>query len=125
MSTVSIDLQDNNRVERTFGDATGRKKYSHMDLVYMVDGVDMQRGTVTAGNRCYYLKGPLVFLEQALIQLGLSLLAEKGFVPLYTPFFMKKEVMQEVAQLSDFDEMLYKVSYNGVVSFNPLIITQY
>jgi hypothetical protein len=28
---------------------------------------------------------------------------------IYTPFFMKKEVMQEVAQLSDFDEMLYKV----------------
>ena len=28
---------------------------------------------------------------------------------MYTPFFMKKEVMQEVAQLSDFDEMLYKV----------------
>jgi seryl-tRNA synthetase len=26
-----------------------------------------------------------------------------------SPFFMKKEVMQEVAQLSDFDEMLYKV----------------
>ena len=33
----------------------------------------------------------------------------KGFVPLYTPFFMRKEVMQEVAQLSQFDEELYKV----------------
>ena len=75
----------------------------------MIDGVDMQRGTSVAGNRCYYLKGPLVFLEQALIQYSLSILAEKEFVPLYTPFFMKKEVMQEVAQLSDFDEMLYKV----------------
>ena len=75
----------------------------------MIDGVDMQKGTSIAGNRCYYLKGPLVFLEQALIQYSLSILAEKEFVPLYTPFFMKKEVMQEVAQLSDFDEMLYKV----------------
>lgn len=28
---------------------------------------------------------------------------------LYTPFFMRKEVMQEVAQLSQFDEELYKV----------------
>ena len=25
----------------------------------MVDGADMQRGTVVAGNRCYYLKGVL------------------------------------------------------------------
>ena len=50
-------------MERTFGDASVKKRYSHIDLVYMVDGVDMQKGTVTAGNRCYYLKvnaGPLV-----------------------------------------------------------------
>lgn len=102
-------FQDNNRVERTFGDASVRKKYSHIDLVYMIDGADMQRGTATAGNRCYYLKGPLVFLEQALVQYALSVLDQEGFTPLYTPFFMKKEVMQEVAQLTDFDEMLYKV----------------
>ena len=37
------------------------------------------------------------------------MLHAKGYTPIYTPFFMKKEVMQEVAQLSDFDEMLYKV----------------
>ena len=39
-------------------------------------------------------------------------LVEKDFTPLYTPFFMRKDVMQEVAQLSQFDEELYKVSYN-------------
>ena len=32
---------------------------------------------------------------------------------MYTPFFMKKEVMQEVAQLSQFDEELYKVTGKG------------
>ena len=36
-------------------------------------------------------------------------LVKKDFTPLYTPFFMKKDVMQEVAQLSQFDEELYKV----------------
>nr|CDJ92766.1 Aminoacyl-tRNA synthetase domain containing protein [Haemonchus contortus] len=40
-------------------------------------------------------------------------LGEKGFTPLYTPFFMRKEVMQEVAQLSQFDEELYKVNSKG------------
>jgi len=54
--------------------------------------------------------GPLVFLEHALINFALQRLASKGYVPLYTPFFMRKEVMQEVAQLSQFDEELYKVS---------------
>lgn len=55
-------------------------------------------------------QGPLVFLEQALIQYALQSLRAKGYTPVYTPFFMRKEVMQEVAQLSQFDEELYKVS---------------
>ena len=40
-------------------------------------------------------------------------LCVKGYTPLYTPFFMRKEVMQEVAQLNQFDEELYKVSSKG------------
>lgn len=50
-----------------------------------------------------------MFLEHALIQHATRLLYEKGFVPLSTPYFMRKEAMQEVAQLSQFDEELYKV----------------
>ena len=60
----SICEQDENVVERTFGDCATRKKYSHVDLIHMVDGVDIERGTVTAGGRGYYLMGPMVFLEQ-------------------------------------------------------------
>jgi len=52
-------------------------------------------------------------LEQALINLALKLMLEKGYNPLYTPFFMRKEVMEEVAQLSQFDEELYKVIGKG------------
>ena len=56
-----------------------------------------------------FWQGPLVYMEQALINLALRMLDEKDYTPLYTPFFMRKEVMQEVAQLSQFDEELYKV----------------
>lgn len=56
-------------------------------------------------------KGPLVFLEQALINYALRMLHSKSYSMLYTPFFMRKEVMQEVAQLSQFDEELYKVRW--------------
>lgn len=55
-------------------------------------------------------QGPLVFLEQALIRLSLEMLYDRKYTALYTPFFMRKEVMQEVAQLSQFDEELYKVT---------------
>jgi len=49
-------VQDENRVERTYGDCSVLKKYSHIDLLHMIDGVEMQKATTVAGNRCYYLK---------------------------------------------------------------------
>ena len=52
-------------------------------------------------------------MEQAIINLALNRLFEKNYTPLYTPFFMRKDVMQEVAQLSQFDEELYKVIGKG------------
>ncbi|XP_047996635.1 serine--tRNA ligase, cytoplasmic [Leguminivora glycinivorella] len=107
------DDEEHNKVERTHGDCTVRTKYSHVDLICMIDGMDGDRGTVVAGGRGYYLKGPAVFLEQALVQLSLRMLLNKGYTPLYTPFFMRKEVMQEVAQLAQFDEELYKVIGKG------------
>ncbi|CAF1231091.1 unnamed protein product [Rotaria magnacalcarata] len=103
------DNEDNNVTERTFGDVETRKKYSHFDLMYMIDGYDGDRGAAIAGSRGYFMKGPAVFLEQAIIQLALRLLNDKDFEILYTPFFMRKDVMQEVAQLSQFDDELYKV----------------
>lgn len=87
------DDEDRNKVERTFGDCKGRKKYSHVDLIVMIDGMDGDRGAVISGGRGYYLMGAAVFLEQALIQLALRILNKKGYKPLYTPFFMRKEVI--------------------------------
>ncbi|NWX15186.1 SYSC protein, partial [Aegotheles bennettii] len=110
---ISNDEDADNKVERVWGDCSCRKKYSHVDLVVMVDGYEGEKGAVVAGSRGYFLKGPLVFLEQALIQFALQSLRAKGYTPVYTPFFMRKEVMQEVAQLSQFDEELYKVIGKG------------
>lgn len=32
------DNEDENKIERTFGDCEQRKKYSHVDLIHMIDG---------------------------------------------------------------------------------------
>ncbi|KAK0073993.1 hypothetical protein PV325_008913 [Microctonus aethiopoides] len=109
---VSND-EDENKIERKFGDCTQRKKYSHVDLIHMIDGMDGDRGAAVAGGRGYFLTGPAVFLEHALIQYALRKLFNKGYKPLYTPFFMRKDAMQEVAQLAQFDEELYKVVGKG------------
>uniref|UniRef100_U5EUR8 serine--tRNA ligase n=1 Tax=Corethrella appendiculata TaxID=1370023 RepID=U5EUR8_9DIPT len=105
--------EDENKVERTFGDCEKKLKYSHVDLIVMIDGMNGEKGAIVSGGRGYFLTGPAVFLEQALIQHSLHMLDKKGYTPLYTPFFMRKEVMQEVAQLSQFDEELYKVVGKG------------
>lgn len=109
---VSND-EDENRVERTWGNCETKGKYSHVDLIVMIDGMNAEKGAVVGGGRGYFLTGPAVFLEQALIQHSLHSLYAKDYTPLYTPFFMRKEVMQEVAQLSQFDEELYKVVGKG------------
>lgn len=108
-SVPVTDNEDFNRVERTFGDCEIKKKFNHVDLVELIDGYDGIRGAVVAGARGYFGKGPVVFLEQALINLALQMLDKKNYNVLYAPFFMRKEVMREVAQLSQFDEELYKV----------------
>lgn len=52
-----------NKVERVWGDCSCRKKYSHVDLVVMVDGYEGEKGAVVAGSRGYFLKVRAVTLE--------------------------------------------------------------
>jgi seryl-tRNA synthetase len=118
--------EDDNGLVRTWGDvpaSTGgpvtetdlakyTKRYSHVDLVAMIDGYDAERGSNVAGGRGYFLRNATVFLSNALQNLALRELFERGYVPLYTPFFMRKDMMTRVAQLSQFDEELYKVVGN-------------
>lgn len=93
-SSVPVsDNEDENKVERTFGDCSLKGKYSHVDLIVMIDGMNGEKGATVSGGRGYFLTGPAVFLEHALIQFSLHSLFEKGYTPLYTPFFMRKEVI--------------------------------
>lgn len=71
--------------------------------------VEFERGQNIAGHRGYFLKGPGVLLNQALINYGLTFLTSHEYTPLQPPFFMKQSIMQETCQLSDFEENLYKV----------------
>lgn len=108
------DDEANNAILRTFGDTdlgkSGDKKYlSHVDLISMIGGVDIERGSAISGSRGYFLLGPAIYLQQALIQFSLRFIDERDFQPIYTPFWMRKSLMAQVAQLSQFDDELYKV----------------
>jgi seryl-tRNA synthetase len=103
--------EDDNRIERTWGtpSRTGKELHHH-ELLYMIDGYDSEMGVTVAGHRGYFLKGVGVQLNQALINYALDILRARNYTALQPPFFMRKEVMAETAQLSQFDEELYKVS---------------
>ncbi|QEU58683.1 Ses1 [Kluyveromyces lactis] len=90
--------------------ATGAEaKLSHHEILLRLDGYDPERGVKITGHRGYFFRNYGVFLNQALINYGLSFLASKGYTPLQAPVMMNKDVMAKTAQLSEFDEELYKV----------------
>jgi seryl-tRNA synthetase len=51
-----------------------------------------------------------VDLNLALINYGLDFLRKKSYKKVQAPFMMNKDMMSQTAQLSEFDEALYKVS---------------
>jgi seryl-tRNA synthetase len=73
-------------------------------------GYDAERGVKVAGHRGYFLTDIGVDLILGLIQYGLNFLKQRGYKKLMTPYFMNKDAMAKTAQLSQFDEELYKVT---------------
>lgn len=120
-SVVISNDEDNNELARTWkpeslselgaiASATGAPAaLSHHEILLRLDGYDPERGVKISGHRGYFLRNYGVFLNQAMINYGLSFLAKKGYCPLQAPVMMNKEVMAKTAQLSQFDEELYKV----------------
>lgn len=48
-------------------------------------------------------------MNNALINYGIHFLMKQGYDLVQPPYFMKKQIMEETCQLSDFEENLYKI----------------
>ncbi|CAN6449457.1 unnamed protein product [Victoria cruziana] len=113
-SVPAFQDEENNQVIRTWGEKrTDVKLKNHVELVQLLGIADLNKGADVAGGRGFYLKGAGVLLNQALINFGLMFLTKRGYQPLQTPFFMRKDIMAKCAQLAQFDEELYKVTGEG------------
>ncbi|KAK7208382.1 cytosolic seryl-tRNA synthetase [Myxozyma melibiosi] len=109
---VSQDEEDNALVRTWVPEGVTVEKrdcLSHHEVLTRLDGYDPERGAKLAGHRGFFLRNYGVFLNQALINYGLSFLSSKGYTALQAPVMMNKDVMAKTAQLSQFDEELYKV----------------
>ncbi|EZG60246.1 seryl-tRNA synthetase [Gregarina niphandrodes] len=110
-SVPTSNDEANNAVLRTWGElpkpVLARK--AHHEILEALDGFDMKKANDVAGHRAYYLKGYGAMLNQALFQYGQSFLRKKGYTTIQTPYFMKRDFMTLAAELSDFNETLYKI----------------
>lgn len=104
--------EDNNIIVKKWGDVSAKDthKYSHYELIKMIDGCNFEKGSLLMGHRGYFLKGKIVLLNQALINYGIAFLIKHGYNPVQPPFFMRRDIMSQTAQLEDFNESLYKIS---------------
>lgn len=75
----------------------GEKKASgvdHLDYAVSRDWVDFERGAKVAGAKFYYLKNELALLENALLQYGISKMAEHGFTYMTVPDMVSSRVLE-------------------------------
>lgn len=64
--------------------------FSHHEVLAKIHGYDQDRGTKVAGHRGYFLTGPGVDLNLAIIRYALDFLENRDYTKLWTPFFMRK-----------------------------------
>ena len=110
--TVPIgETEDDNEIVKTVGKPRdfNFKPKSHVDLVDLIDGADTSKASQISGSRFYYLKGDIVLLNLALLRYALDKLIKLDYLPMWTPFFLKYDIIEAAAELADFEEQLYKI----------------
>jgi seryl-tRNA synthetase len=85
------------------------KPVSHVDLIELIGGANTKKPSEIVGSRFYYLIGDVVSLNLALLKFAVDFLESKGFKPMWTPFFIKYDIIKAAAELADFEETLYKI----------------
>ena len=110
-SVPLAETEEGNKIEREVG---VKPKFdfnplNHVDLVEKINGADTVKAAEVVGSRFYYLKGDLVLLNLALMKFALDHIMEKNYVPMWTPYFIKYEIIKAAAELADFEDTLYKI----------------
>lgn len=81
-----------NAVVSTWGTpVTPTEFHPHHHLLWMIGGYEPARGSSVAGHRGYFLTGPGMLLNQALIQFATTFLLRRDYKPVQPPYFMNKE----------------------------------
>ncbi len=109
--SVPYGTDDSQNVELSkWGEAEKRGIPGHEEILAKLNALDIESAAKVSGARFYYLKGDIALLEQSLIRFAIDTIAAKGYTLISPPLMMKKEYYKGAAPLSDFEELLYKVT---------------
>ncbi|MFQ6128130.1 MAG: serine--tRNA ligase [Thermoplasmata archaeon] len=110
--SVPVGKDDTENVEVSSWGEIAEKDFdpkSHGELMESLDIADFERARKVAGAGFLYMLGPLVLLDQALINFAFDLLVERGYVPVEPPFMLRREPYEGVVDLEDFESVMYKI----------------
>jgi seryl-tRNA synthetase len=104
------ETEDDNVVVRTWGQ-TVREDWmkDHVDILTGLGMLDVEAAGKVAGARFYYIFDEIVELNYALINYALDFLSVRGFRLVQPPYMLRREIMEGVIALEDFESMIYKV----------------
>jgi len=106
--------ENDNVVVRTWGTPKKKEDYgfelkSHVDILPIINGAELEKAAEVSGARFYYLKNDLVLLDMAIQRMVMDIMVKKGFIPIYPPFMLKRKPYEGVTDLGTFEEALYKI----------------
>ena len=82
---------------------------NHLEIVLDLGLVDEERANKVAGTGFYYLKDELVLLDLAIQRFAIDFLMKKGYTLIEPPFMMRRKPYEGVTDLSDFEDVMYKI----------------
>jgi len=81
----------------------------HLEIGLNLGMIDPERAAKTAGHGFFYLKNELVLLDLAIQRFAIDFLRKRGFIVIEPPFMIKRKPYEGVTDLSDFEQVLYKI----------------
>ncbi|MCX7044477.1 MAG: serine--tRNA ligase [Candidatus Sumerlaeota bacterium] len=87
------------------------KPRDHVELGRLCDVIDMEAGAEVTGHGFYFLRNEAVFLELALCQYAMRLIASKGYQPNITPDMARASILEGIGFIPRGDEtQIYSIA---------------
>lgn len=82
---------------------------NHIEIGEKLKILDFDTSSETSGKGFYYLSGELALLNQAIIKFATDKMVKKGFTYIETPLMLRKKVINNVTDLNDQKNQIYKI----------------